>query len=49
MVDAAGHILARLRRDTPAQDPEKVEDVIADCIRELADERDNFCRIHDTR
>jgi glucokinase len=36
VVDADGHILARLRRDTPAQDPEKVEDVIADCIRELA-------------
>jgi glucokinase len=36
VVDSEGHILARLRRDTPAQDPDKVEDVIADCIRELA-------------
>jgi glucokinase len=36
VVDADGRILARLRRDTPAQDPAKTEDVIADCIRELA-------------
>ena len=36
VVDADGRILARLRRDTPAQDPAKIEDVIADCIRELA-------------
>jgi glucokinase len=36
VVDADGHVLARLRRDTPAQDPDKVEDLIADCIRELA-------------
>ena len=36
VVDADGQILARLRRDTPAHDPDKVEDVIADCIRELA-------------
>jgi glucokinase len=36
VVDPDGRILARLRRDTPAQDPGKVEDVIADCIRELA-------------
>src|SRR5215211_6497682 len=36
VVDPDGHILARLRRDTPAQDPDKVEDVIAECIRELA-------------
>ena len=32
VVDAEGRILARLRRDTPAQDPAKTEDVIADCI-----------------
>jgi len=36
VVDADGHILARVRRDTPAHDPDRVEDVIADCIRELA-------------
>jgi glucokinase len=36
VVDADGRILARLRRDTPAQDPAKTEDVIADCIRDLA-------------
>ena len=36
VVDEHGKILARLRRDTPAQDPDKVEDVIAACIRELA-------------
>src|SRR5829696_4886604 len=40
VVDADGHILARLRRDTPAQDPAKVEDIIADCIRELAADHD---------
>jgi glucokinase len=36
VVDADGHILARLRRDTPAHDPDKVEEVIAEAIRELA-------------
>ncbi len=36
VVDAEGRILARLRRDTPAQDPAKTQDLIADCIRELA-------------
>ncbi len=36
VVDDDGHILARLRRETPAHDPDKVEEVIADCIRELA-------------
>jgi glucokinase len=36
VVDVDGRILARRRRDTPAQDPAKTEDVIADCIRELA-------------
>jgi glucokinase len=36
VVDDDGHILTRLRRDTPAHDPDKVEEVIADCIRELA-------------
>ena len=35
VVDADGRILVRLRRDTPAQDPDKVEDVIAEAIREL--------------
>jgi glucokinase len=36
VVDEHGKILARVRHDTPAQDPDKVEDVIAACIRELA-------------
>jgi glucokinase len=36
VVDEDGRILARLRRDTPAHDPAKTEDVIADCIAELA-------------
>jgi glucokinase len=40
VVDAEGRVLARLRRDTPAHDPEKVEDVIAECIRELAAEHE---------
>jgi glucokinase len=40
VVDQDGRILARLRRDTPAQDPGKTEDVIAECIRELAAEHE---------
>ena len=40
VVDQDGRILARVRRDTPAQDPAKTEDVIADCIRELAADHD---------
>jgi glucokinase len=36
VVDEHGKILARVRRDTPSQDPEKTEEVIAACIRELA-------------
>jgi glucokinase len=36
VVDDDGRILARLRRDTPAHDPAKTEDVIADCIGELS-------------
>jgi glucokinase len=35
VVDDEGRVLARLRRDTPAHDPDKVEDVIAEVIREL--------------
>jgi glucokinase len=35
VVDEHGKILARVRRDTPSQDPEKTEEVIAACIREL--------------
>jgi glucokinase len=38
VVDPDGRILARLRRDTPAQDPGKVEDVIAEAILQLAAE-----------
>jgi len=36
VVDDQGHILARLRRDTPAQDPAKLQDLIAEVIAELA-------------
>jgi glucokinase len=36
VVDEQGQILARARRPTPSDDPGKVEDVIADAIRELA-------------
>ena len=36
VVDPDGQILARLRRDTPAQDPAKLQDVIAEAIAELA-------------
>jgi len=36
VVDDHGRVLARLRRDTPASDPDKVEDVIAEAIGELA-------------
>ena len=40
VVDDDGRILARLRRDTPAHDPAKTEDVIADCIGELSAEHE---------
>jgi ROK family len=33
--DNDGRVLARLRRDTPAHDPDKVQDVIAQAIGEL--------------
>jgi glucokinase len=36
VVDSDGQILSRVRRDTPYEDPEKIIDVIAACIRELA-------------
>lgn len=38
IVDEAGKILARTRRDTPAEDPAKTLDAIADAIRELVDQ-----------
>src|SRR5215216_1362043 len=38
VVDDDGRILARLRRDTPAHDPAKTEDVIAEAIAELSAE-----------
>jgi glucokinase len=38
VVDEGGRILARARRDTPADDPEKLEELVADCIRELAED-----------
>jgi glucokinase len=36
VVDERGVIVASTRRETPAEDPERTEDVIADAIRELA-------------
>ena len=36
VVDDDGRILVRLRRDTPAHDPAKTEDVIAEAIAELS-------------
>jgi glucokinase len=36
VVDEHGKLLASARRPTPSEDPNKVEDVIADAIRELA-------------
>ncbi len=36
VVDESGRILAGVKQDTPSEDPEKTEDVIAACIRELA-------------
>jgi len=36
VVDDQGQILARLRRDTPAQDPAELQDLIAEVIAELA-------------
>jgi glucokinase len=36
VVNEDGRILARVTRATPSEDPEKTEDVIAACIRELA-------------
>jgi glucokinase len=36
VVDERGRIGAKARRDTPSHDPELVEDVIADVVRELA-------------
>jgi glucokinase len=36
VVDDHGRILARLRRDTPAQDPTATQDLIVDCIHTLA-------------
>jgi glucokinase len=35
VVDEGGRILARVRRDTPAKDPAKTQDVIAACVRDL--------------
>jgi glucokinase len=35
VVDEEGRVLARSRRDTPSQDPEAVEDVIAEVVGEL--------------
>ena len=40
VVDANGVILATTRRDTPADDPTRTADVIADAVRELAAEHD---------
>jgi len=40
VVDAEGAILDRTRRDTPADDPMKTADVIADAVHELASTHD---------
>jgi glucokinase len=40
VVDANGVILATTRRDTPADDPTRTADVIADAVRELAAQHD---------
>jgi glucokinase len=40
VVDANGVILATTRRDTPAHDPTRTADVIADAVRELAAQHD---------
>jgi glucokinase len=40
VVDDDGRILARMRRDTPSEDPEKILDVIASCMGELARDHD---------
>ena len=40
VVDAEGAILETTRRDTPADDPVKTADVIADAVRELASTHD---------
>ena len=40
VVDDQGRILARVRRDTPAQDPAKTQELIADCIGELASDHE---------
>jgi glucokinase len=40
VVDEQGSVLATARRDTPADDPRRTEDVIADLIRELAASHD---------
>jgi len=38
LVDSSGTILARTRRPTPSASPADVEDVIAECVRELVDD-----------
>jgi glucokinase len=35
VVDASGRLMATTRRDTPSDDPTKIEDAIADAVREL--------------
>ncbi len=40
VVDEHGAIVATSRRDTPSQDPSKIEEIIADVVRELQAEHD---------
>lgn len=40
VVDDHGAVLARTRRDTPATDPEAIEDAVADAVAELRAEHD---------
>ena len=44
VVDDEGRVLARLRRDTPAHDPDKVEDVIAGCVQQFGPQGMNVAR-----
>jgi glucokinase len=40
LVDEEGRVAATTRRDTPSTDPERIEEAIADVVRDLATDRD---------
>src|SRR3954466_3640935 len=40
LVDEDGGVTATTRRDTPSTDPDKIEEAIADVVRDLAEGRD---------